>query len=196
MASSFIRRLSNNPFHSATSSNDKLKWGSDELHPLAKDEVFKWKVGSKDFARLDEECLIRADIVANHSRAKTVMKHTHRIGIIDAETGAPNTSKIDRNMLSEMPILGVVKQRDLIKLLFFWEEECTRWRLLGDEEKEIEQQLEADDLAEGYKVQLQEALKMVQAKKKVLPSLRDESGNVKAVQNEQLPSYEEARRQR
>jgi hypothetical protein len=33
----------------------------------------------------------------------------------------------------------------VVGLLFFWEEECMRWRLLDEEEKEVIQALEAED---------------------------------------------------
>ncbi|CAK4032801.1 Hypothetical predicted protein [Lecanosticta acicola] len=193
--SSFMRRLSH-PFANWDTQRENLRWGSDELHPKVKDEVFQWKVGSRDFECLDAESLIRADIVANHTRAKTVLKAAHKIGTIDAETGHPVTTKIDRSMLSEMPILSIVKQRDLIKLLFFWEEECTRWRLLGEEEKELGEKLREEGLSREVEAELKTMLMFVRERKRVLPSVRDESGHVRRQEDEQLPTYDEARRQR
>lgn len=82
-------------------------------------------------------------------------------------------------------------------LLFFWEEEITRWRLLGVEEKEIESKLREDGVSEGYRRELEGALRIVKARKRVLPSARDESGRVIGDEGEErLPSYAEARTQR
>lgn len=71
-------------------------------------------------------------------------------------------------------------------LLFFWEEECTRWKLLDAEEREILSALNADPGNADLKV----ALEAVQMKKNLLPSRRGEgTANVSAGAGHELPSY-------
>lgn len=41
-----------------------------------------------------------------------------------------------------MASISIHRQRKLVALLFFWEEELTRWRLLDEEEEEIKRVLE------------------------------------------------------
>lgn len=116
-----------------------------------------------------------------------MLKTCHEIGLINAETGQPDTTKIDRSMVSKIAIISVPKQRELVNMLFFWEEECTRWRLLEQEESELVSSLENGVDGDG-KIAAEEALKVVRAKRRVPPSLRDESGRV-VHGEEELPAY-------
>ncbi|EME41768.1 hypothetical protein DOTSEDRAFT_73985 [Dothistroma septosporum NZE10] len=170
-----------------------------ELPPQLKDDVFRLHLGSADFARLDEHSLITADI-CTRNYAEKILKACHSTGIIDPATGYPVTEKINRNMVKEMPVISVTKQRMLVMLLFFWEEELTRWRLLCSEEREVRQRLGEGALSRTYRGELEFALKMVLAKKRVIPSQRDQSGQVfeggagePGEEEEELPTYAEAR---
>lgn len=198
---SFIRRLSV-PFQN-WSPRPVRAARSDDLDPRIKDNIFRYQLDSPDFSHITQETLSCADVVNNKTYAEKVLKACHKIGIIDPGTGRPDTAKIDRNMVKGMPMISVEKQRSLVMFLFFWEEEITRWRLLSAEEDEIRKTLESgaeggrQGLSEGYRIELEEHLRVVQARKRVMPSLRDESGRVvQSEEEEQLPSYEEARRQR
>lgn len=106
----------------------------------------------------------------------------HKAGVIDAATGHPNTARIDRHLVSKIAIITVFKQRQLVNMLFFWEEELTRWRLLDEEQHEAKTALERDP----ENTQASEALRVVAAKRRVLPSDRDEQGKGR---EEALPSY-------
>lgn len=77
--------------------------------------------------------------------------------------------------MSKIGIISVPKQRELVNMLFFWEEELTRWKLLDEEAFEIKEAINGEEDAAG----LVERLAVVEAKKKVLPSLRREDGTVK-----------------
>ena len=168
----------------------------DELPSQLKDDLFRLHLGSANFARLDEHSLITADICTK-TYAEKVLKACHNTGIINPDTGHPVTEVINRTIVKEMPVISVTKQRMLVMLLFFWEEEVVRWRLLSSEESEIRQRLREDGLSQGYRAELEYAMKMVLAKKRVLPSMRDRSGMVLdggAVEEEEvLPTYAEAR---
>lgn len=170
---------------------------SDDLRPNIKDNIFHWQLGSADFNRLDEDTILRAEICGkNKSYAVKILKACYKSGIIDSGSGQPQTHKIDRSMVKTMPVISAEKQRELVMLLFFWEEESTRWRLLNSETDEIRQKLAEEGLSDSYRIELGETLKILEARKRVLPSLRDQSGRVMCMDDEQLPTYDEARRAR
>jgi len=89
--------------------------------------------------------------------------------------------KITRQLPSLLKTIPLGRQRRLVILLFTWEEECTRWRLLDEEEAEIRQHLDMAD-PEMRKV-LEISLKAIQMKRKMLPSRRGST-------HEALPEYE------
>jgi hypothetical protein len=66
-------------------------------------------------------------------------------------------------------------------MLFWWEEEMMRWRLLDEEIREIEGVItEGEETGLEERAGLEERLAVVQAKKRVLPSLRRSDGMVKS----------------
>lgn len=82
--------------------------------------------------------------------------------------------------------------RSKVNLLFFWEEEIMRLRLLDVEEAEIEAVIKERDRNGGEGVgereDLETALKIVKAKRVMLPSQRTSDGTAKG--EEVLPEYE------
>lgn len=123
--------------------------------------------------------------------AKSVLRACHSIGVIDKDTGNPDTTKIDRNFVNKIAVISVHKQRQLINMLFFWEEEITRWRLLGQEESELIAQINLPEVDHDVKAVLEQQLQVVRATKRTPPSKRHEDGRI--IEDE-LPSYEESRR--
>jgi len=96
-----------------------------------------------------------------------------------------NTDGVTKNFASQLAAISIHAQRKLVGMLFFWEEECTRWKLLDAEEKEIR-----DALENGENSDLRVALEAVEMKKKLLPSQRGEStANVGEGKGHQLPAY-------
>ena len=96
-----------------------------------------------------------------------------------------NTAGVTKNFASQLAVISVHAQRKLVGMLFFWEEECTRWKLLDAEEKEILSALEA-----GENMDLAVALEAVEMKKKLLPSQRGEgTANVGEGRGHELPAY-------
>ncbi|TKA62501.1 hypothetical protein B0A49_13147 [Cryomyces minteri] len=105
-----------------------------------------------------------------------------------------NTSLITRNFPNQLAIISVHAQRKLVGLLFFWEEECVRWRMLEEEGAEI-QSFIAARLAEDSQAQspdLTISLDAVSMKRQLLPSKRGEATqNVGAGVGHELPAYME-----
>jgi hypothetical protein len=80
-----------------------------------------------------------------HHYARSVFRSCTKVGVIDAITGQPDTTKIDKSLVSKIGVIPVPKQRELVNMLFWWEEELTRWRLLDEEEAEIVKAISARD---------------------------------------------------
>jgi len=107
-------------------------------------------------------------------------------GTGSGETMTVNTGRVTKNFANQMAAISVHAQRKLVGLLFFWEEELTRLKLLDQEEREI---LRAIDSESGSR-DLAVALEAVEMKKKLLPSQRGERvENVLEGSGHQLPSY-------
>lgn len=83
---------------------------------------------------------------------------------------------------AEVPVFA---QKRLVCLLFAWEEECIRWRLLEEEEVEIGVVLEAERGmgGEGRVEELEKRLLEIRGLMGVKPSLRGGVGG------EELPGY-------
>jgi hypothetical protein len=109
----------------------------DDLFPSQKDAIFCLQLTSPEFARLTSETLLISSICDDAHNARIAIEASHKLGIIDPATGRPCTSKIDRKMLASMPTISARKQRQIVCLLFFWEEEIVRWELLVEQEEEI-----------------------------------------------------------
>ena len=73
-------------------------------------------------------------------------------------------------------------------MLFFWEEELMRWTVLTQEEHELVARLDQEqNVDDDERKFLERALDITQAKKRALPSLRNESSIQNG--NEALPAY-------
>ena len=75
--------------------------------------------------------------------------------------------------------------------MFFWEEEQQRWRVLEDEEKDIETVLEAERSTGGVVGTLETRLKELEGLIKLKPSIRSDM----ARDAEVLPAYEDVQAQ-
>lgn len=114
----------------------------------------------------------------NKYYANRLLRACYNVGIINEATGRPDTTKIDRNIVNKLALISVSKQRKLVNMLFYWEEELVRWRLLSEEENDILERLNSEqDLSDNERIHLQEMLKITRARKRVLPSLRDQDGS-------------------
>jgi hypothetical protein len=121
----------------------------------------------------------------------------------DSTTPTVRTNGITRNFANQLPMISVHAQRKLVGLLFFWEEECTRWKLLDQEEAEIlkamngleEEWAILGDAAgagemEERRRDLEMALRAVEMRRLMLPSKRAEAtANVAAGVGHELPAY-------
>lgn len=169
------------------------------LSPGQADQLVAYQIDTPYPRYLSEKAFFIAGIVSAESLSKDVHKALVKHKIIlpipeassssntgDGETLTVNTAGITKGFASQLYMISIHAQRKLVGLLFFWEEECTRWKLLDQEEKEILAALEANK----GNVDLECALEAVRMKMKLLPSKRGEAtANVAQGAGHELPSY-------
>jgi hypothetical protein len=145
-----------------------------DLTPTQADNLVRYQLASTHPNYLQEKAFFSAGIVGSESLSKKVYKSLLKNGLILSTPGANdktedltvNTSKISKGFASQMAVISVHAQRKLVGMLFFWEEECMRWKLLAAEEREILSALGTNKES----VDLACALEAVDMKKKLLPS--------------------------
>ena len=172
-----------------------------DMSPQQMDNVIKYQLSLRHSRYLDVHSLVFSGVCDHIKVAGQVHKLLVKHGfILPAPTSGPaafgaggdvmtvDTYKIDKKFSHRLSIISVHAHRKLVGLLFFWEEEVNRWRLLDKEENEIRQLLKT---VAGHAAQdLSVALEAAQIKKRLLPSERAEgASNVFPPMQETLPSY-------
>jgi hypothetical protein len=170
-----------------------------DLSPAQADQLLTHQLATSHPRYLSEKAFFVAGITDSESTSKSVYKALVKHGIILAapeessssgqapgEQITVNTAGVGKGFASQLAIISVHAQRKVVGLLFFWEEECMRWKLLDQEEREI---LDALKQNEGN-ADLETALEAVHMKRKLLPSKRgEETANVAKGAGHELPSY-------
>lgn len=91
----------------------------------------------------DMSCFM-SGVVDGRTMSRDAYKALKKMGVLDPETGELYTRRIDRNFSHGMAVVPLNRQRMIVGLLFHWEEEMTRWRLLDEEEAEIRKAMDVD----------------------------------------------------
>ncbi len=148
-------------------------------------------------------------IIGNQSRSRSVLGSLRKHGIINKADGSLHTELISKHFSNQVPEISIHTQRQLVCLLFFWEEEVTRWRLLDEEEAEIRKAIEQFQELYGEHAEseaLKVALGIVWVKRSTPPSSRGAEGDIHTMgghpsgsnettqPNHPPPKYHETRR--
>jgi hypothetical protein len=154
-----------------------------ELGPLRRDMCYSHQLASTDPFSLDERTFYVAGITDNENMSKKVFKALRKHGIL-REDNTIDTFKIGARFTHQIAIINIVRQRELINMLFWWEEECQRLKKLINEEGDLDQMIEdcekdvdedKDDLTRKEMLdQLKFARERVRMKKRQRPSQRRE----------------------
>lgn len=163
-----------------------------DLSPAQADDLVQYQLGVPSPRYLTEASFFVAHITDNKTFSQRVHKSLLKAGIISAPS--PNNSQppvttaaIGKNFANQLSHISIHAQRKVVGMLFFWEEECTRWMLLDQEEAEILKAI-ANGNAENRELDL--ALQAVEMRKKLLPSQRAEATtNVGEGVGFNLPAY-------
>ena len=118
------------------------------------------------------------------THSASVLKSLKKVGIVSPTDGSVHTEKITKHFANQVPEISIHRQRKLVALLFFWEEELVRWRLLDEEEAEIKKTMETH--GEEHE-QLKVALGTVWVRRSTPPSQRSKEGNQQGAQQAPPP---------
>lgn len=167
-----------------------------DMSPAQADALLTYQLSLPEPRYLTPDSLVLAGIVDNATLGAKVFKVLVKQGLArpapspasappaaaggssstTAAAAAPSqmtvdTTKITRKFANKFAVVSVHAQRKLIGLLFFWEEECVRWRVLDQEEVEI---VAAEGAATEphAREELALALMGVRRRKALLPSQR------------------------
>jgi hypothetical protein len=113
--------------------------------------------------------------VAHEKYSARIHKELLKAGIIDpAHPLGIDTSKISQKIVSQLSFVSVKAQRKTVGMLFFWEEECIRWRLLEQEKAEIETAMRQGEgnLEDHAKRELEMRLEQVKMRQGMRPTQR------------------------
>jgi hypothetical protein len=173
-----------------------------DLTPAQADDLVTHQLSVPDALYLTKDSFFIAGITESRSTSAKVHKALLKAGIITEAPSAAaplsgssslqrpaplNTSAISRNFANQLACISIHAQRKLVGMLFFWEEEITRFNLLDTEEAEI---LGAIEAAGGQNPDLEVALRAVQMKRTLVPSKRGEAtANITGGLGHELPSY-------
>ncbi|KAJ9605923.1 hypothetical protein H2200_009772 [Cladophialophora chaetospira] len=101
-----------------------------------RDMCYMHQLASSNPYALDENSFYVAGVVDSESVSKRVHTKLTKIEVLK-EDGNVDTFKIGPRFPHQLALLNMNRQRDLVGLLFWWEEECMRLRKLEAEVKEL-----------------------------------------------------------
>lgn len=106
------------------------------LAPHRRDMLYAHQLSSQNFYALDERSFSVAGVVDSERMSKRTCKALLKYGVLK-EDGTLDTAQIGPKFIHQMSFIDVYRQRELINLLFWWQEECQRYAKLVDEDKEL-----------------------------------------------------------
>lgn len=86
---------------------------------------------------LDEGSIEASMIVASKLVSKQAFKGLQKAGVVSCD-GIVDTTKINKNFMHDVAVLASYHQKQVIDMLFWWEEETMRLKKLLGERKELE----------------------------------------------------------
>jgi len=176
-----------------------------DLEPAEKEELFKYQIEQARPEYLTTTSFAKAGIIAGENvrgmfssddgESKKVHKALIGLGILPepsaVEKAAPgtiaavDTTKIDKRFTNKLYFISIRGQRRLVGMLFFWEEECMRWRLLDEEMGEVEQAIE--QAPQDMRAELEMRREAILMKKRQSPA---ERGRAVSQSHNAPPNYQ------
>lgn len=183
-----------------------------DLSPARADALFKWQLTTENPRLLGRRSFLVAGVVGksslshpwssttalmilcepeNEPHSQRILTALHKNGILSPTDPRINTDAISKHFANQLAVISVHAQRRLIGMLFAWDEELTRWRLLDDEEREIQALLmDIVDKQHDARPDLETALESVRIRRSLAPSARMLSQQQDgAADTEFLPAY-------
>jgi hypothetical protein len=112
------------------------------LAPHRRDMLYAHQLASQNFYTLDERSFAVAGVVDSERMSKRACNALQKYGVI-REDGRLDTTQIGPKFIHQMSFLDVYRQKELVNLLFWWQEECQRYAKLVDEDTELSELIKA-----------------------------------------------------
>ncbi|KIW18797.1 hypothetical protein PV08_03086 [Exophiala spinifera] len=103
-----------------------------------RDMCYMHQIASPDPYALDERSFYVAGVVDSESVSRKVHRALKKCSIL-GDDGIVDTHKIGPRFPHQLALLNIPRQKDLVGMLFWWEEECQRLRKLNAEEEELDE---------------------------------------------------------
>jgi hypothetical protein len=158
-----------------------------DITPPIQDAIFEYQLGEEDPLKLDPQAFVVASITSSKTVAAQVHRALVKNGILEQNSPVVNTNKVTKNFAHELACISSHAQKRLVNLLFFWEEEVMRFKVLKGEWEELKVVVQAEGEADAeakvgtYEKRMREINGLLRLK----PSMRSEQ----ARQDEVLPEY-------
>lgn len=159
-----------------------------ELSSREEDLAFLHQLSQADALILSTDVFAHAGVTIEPKISTSIHKALIKNGVLEQDSPAVHNDKITKNFANQVPNITGHAQKKLINFLFFWEEECHRWRKLSGELQELKVVIAEEAAAGGSVGTYEKRLAEVEGQMQLRPSLR-----VQQVQSDlQLPSYEQS----
>ncbi|KAK5947856.1 hypothetical protein OHC33_011121 [Knufia fluminis] len=117
----------------------------DHIPKLGQDMLYAHQLAAQHSGApysLDERSFFVGGICDNESVSRKVFRKLTDAGILDGSACVDTRNLDGKKFAHQVAVLSVSRQRDLVNLLFWWEEECQRLRKLISEEKELSESID------------------------------------------------------
>lgn len=155
------------------------------LSPQEQDLAFIHQLGQPDPLQLSPTVFAPAGITREESVSRAIHKALLKNGVLEPDAPTVHTQKITRHFANQVPGITSHAQKKLVNFLFFWEEECQRWRKLGGELEELEVVVAEERESGGDVGSYEKRLVELRGQMRLRPGLRSQ----KAQADVQLPGY-------
>lgn len=156
-----------------------------DLSPNEFDTLFMHQLGEPDPLILSPQAFLQAGITSSPKVSTSIHKALVKNSILSPNSPTVNTAAIGKNFTHELAMITSHAQKKVINLLFFWEEEGQRWKVLIGEQEELKVVIEAEKETGGDVGSYEKRLVEVEGLMRLRPSLRGEA----KMEEEGLPEY-------
>jgi len=115
------------------------------LNLIQKDLLFARQMTYADPTRLASDAFNAAGIVDTGYLSNRVFKKLQACGVLNAQDGTIHTENIDRHFAHHLAIISAYRQKQVVLLLFWWQEECQRLVKLFAERQELKDLVAASE---------------------------------------------------
>jgi hypothetical protein len=166
--------------------------GPDSLSNAELDRLFDFQVSLPRPKEIGVGTLYITGIAYDERKGTKVVDKLVEIGVLKGKDRIVDTHAITRYFSHQLYMIPIYAQKRLVCLLFAWEEELMRWRMLEEEKKDLmiiisEERRHGGEYNVGH---LEKRLMEIDGLWKLKPSLRRKR---ETTVQEVLPGYEEVR---